>query len=295
MPEKEKASPTDTKTFLPPKEREVFVMLRTNLEKVFGTKRPILGMLHLPPLPGSPMYAGCMTKVIEHALRDADTLVTNGISSMIVENLGDYPYYPETTEPETVAAMTRVALEVRRKYPDMPIGINILRNSWKAALAVASLAGCQYIRLNVLSDTMITDQGMLNAPSHLAARYRKAIGAENVMIFADIYCKHGAPVVERKLATVAHEMVERHMADALIVDGTESAYPASPEKIAAVRGAAPNTPIFLGSGITVATADLVRDVDGCVFGFGTKPSGDMNDPVDGPTVKAFMTKIKAFS
>ena len=74
-------------------------------------------------------------------LRDAETLSGNGISSMIIENLGDYPYYPETTEPETVAAMTRVALEIRKRY-DMPLGINILRNSWKAAMAVAAAADC---------------------------------------------------------------------------------------------------------------------------------------------------------
>ena len=114
-------------------------MKRSELQSMFGTERPILGMIHLPPLPGSPNYGGSMTAVIDHALQDAETLVSNGISAMIVENLGDYPYYPETTEPETVAAMTRVALEVRKRY-DLPLGINILRNSWKAAMAVAARA-----------------------------------------------------------------------------------------------------------------------------------------------------------
>lgn len=265
-------------------------MLRKDLKAVFGTERPVLGMIHLPPLPGSPNYGGSMNAVIEHALRDAETLAANNITSMIVENLGDYPYYPETTEPETVAAMTRVALEIRKRY-DMPLGINILRNSWKAAMAVAAMADCQYIRLNVLTDATVTDQGPIVGKAHLLARYRKAIDAEKVMIFADIYCKHGAPMTPRDLDTVAKEMISRGMADALIIDGAESAKPASKEKIQAVRDAVPETPIFLGSGMTVDTTDYLRLADGCVFGYGTKPSGDMNDPVDGPTVRKFMEQV----
>ena len=266
-------------------------MKRSELQSMFGTERPILGMIHLPPLPGSPNYGGSMTAVIDHALQDAETLVSNGISAMIVENLGDYPYYPETTEPETVAAMTRVALEVRKRY-DLPLGINILRNSWKAAMAVAAMADCQFIRLNVLTDATVTDQGPIVGKAHLLARYRKMLEAQHIKIFADIYCKHGAPLVTRDLDTVAKEMISRGMADALVVDGAESAKPAPVEKIQAVRAAVPETPIFLGSGMTVDTTDYLRHADGCVFGFGTKPSGDMNDPVDGPTVMRFMEQVK---
>ena len=267
-------------------------MQKSELKKMFGTERPIMGMLHLPPLPGSPCYGGSMTKVIDHALADAQTLADNGISSMIIENLGDYPYYPEAVEPETVAAMTRVALEVRKKY-SLPLGINILRNCWKDAMAVAALADCQFIRLNILTDAIVTDQGITNGKAYALARYRKSISADHVKIFADIYPKHGGPIVERDLATVAREMVSRAMADALIVDGPESAYPAPAEKISAVANAVPDTPIILGSGMTVDTVQVLKQADGCVFGFGTKPSGDMNDPVDAATVKAFMTKVKA--
>lgn len=268
-------------------------MKKAELKKMFGTERPILGMIHLPPLPGAPDYGGSMTKVIDHALKDAQTLTENGISSMIIENLGDYPYYPESVEPETVAGMTRVALEIRKKYPNIPLGINILRNCWKDAMAVAALCDCQFIRLNILTDCIVTDQGITNGKAYALARYRKSISADHVKIFADIYPKHGGPIVERDLPTVAREMVGRAMADALIVDGAESAYPASPEKISTVANAVPDTPIFLGSGMTVKTVDVLKLADGCVFGFGTKPSGDMNDPVDGPTVKEFMTKVKA--
>ena len=112
------------------------------------------------------------------------------------------------------------------------------------------------------------------------------------MIFADIYCKHGAPMTPRSLHTVAREMIGRGMADALIVDGADSSQPAPMEKIQAVRNAVPETPIFLGSGMTVNTTDYLKTADGCVFGYGTKPSGDMNDLVDGPTVRQFMRQVK---
>ena len=96
----------------------------------------------------------------------------------------------------------------------------------------------------------------------------------------------------RSLDTVAKEMIGRGMADALIVDGADSSQPAPTEKIQAVRSAVPETPIFLGSGMTVNTTDYLKAADGCVFGYGTKPSGDMNDPVDGPTVRQFMEQVK---
>lgn len=268
-------------------------MKKSEVRDMFGAERAVLGMIHLPPLPGAPYYEGSMEDVIEHALKDAETLAKNGVNSMIIENLGDYPYYPETEECETVAAMTRVALEIRKRY-DMPLGINVLRNSWKAAIAIAHLADCQYIRLNILTDSYVTDQGMINGKAHLAARYRKAIGAEKVKFFCDIYGKHGGPIVKRDISIVAGEMVYRGMADALILSEGDSSISAPMEKIDKVKNAVPDTPIFLGSGMSIETVDKMKHVDGTVFGFGTKPSGDMNDPVDGPTVKAFVDKVKSF-
>jgi membrane complex biogenesis BtpA family protein len=267
--------------------------MKTNeLKAMFGTDKPVMGMVHLPPLPGAPNYGGSMTDVINHALRDADTLVSNGVHALIVENLGDYPYYPITTEPETVAAMCRAALELRKKYPSLALGINVLRNSWKAALAVALLVDAQFIRLNVLTDSMVTDQGIIQGEAHLAMRYRSAIGAGSIKVFADIYAKHGGPLVRRGLQTVVKEMIHRGMADAIIVSGEESSMPADIGEIQTVKQAAGDTPVFLGSGIGVNTVDYVRYADGCVFGFGTKPSGDMNDPVDDATVRKFMEKLK---
>lgn len=267
-------------------------MQRKNLKKVFGTQRPILGMVHLPPLPGSPNYSGSITKVIDHAMVDTQILKDNGISAVIVENLGDYPYYPMTTEPETVAAMTRVALEVRRAFPDLPMGINVLRNSWKSDIAVALLTDAQFIRLNVLTDAMVTDQGIINGEAYLLLRYRKNLGAQHILLFCDLYSKHAGPVVERNLTTVAQEMVERGMADALIVSGPSTPVPPGVERIRAVQEAVPDTPIILGSGITLDAIDKVALADGSVFGYGAKPSGNMNDPVDGPTVKAFMEAVR---
>ena len=266
-------------------------MKTSELKSIFGTSKPILGMIHLPPLPGSPNYCGSMTKVLDHALFDADVLVRCGIDAVIVENLGDYPYYPMTTEPETVAAMTRAALEIKRHY-NVPMGINILRNSWKSALAVASLADAQFIRLNVLTDAMVTDQGPINGEAYLAMRYRKAIGAEHVKVFADIYAKHGGPIVRRDMATVAREMIHRGMADALIVSGEESAFPPAKDQIDLVKKASGDTPVFLGSGIGLNTFDCILHADGSVFGYGTKPSGDMSDPVDETTVRTFMDRVR---
>jgi membrane complex biogenesis BtpA family protein len=262
-----------------------------HFKEVFGSEKPVFGMVHLPPLPGSPNYGNSMEDVINHALFDSQVLVENGVTALIVENLGDYPYYPVTQEPETVAAMTRVALEIKKKYPDTLLGINVLRNSWKSAIAIAYLVGAQFIRLNVLTDVMATDQGLIVGEAHLALRYRKYLGADNVLLFCDLYSKHAAPLAARDLRTVASEMVGRGMADAIIISGPETPVPPLKEDILQVRQAVPDVPIILGSGITTEVCDIVSLADGVVFGYGSKPSGNMNDPVDEKTVRIFMERI----
>lgn len=246
--------------------------------RVFGDSKPVIGMVHLLALPGAPTYGGSLDAVIERALADAGTLAAAGAGALLVENLHDYPYYPQTIEPETVAAAAICAREVARAH-DLPIGINILRNSWKASLGIAASVGASFIRLNILSDAYVTDQGIISAEAHLAVRYRKALGIDDVLILADVQTKHAAPLAPRPMTVVAGDLLGRGGADALILSGDNSSHPVPLDDLRAMKDAFPQAPVLLGSGMTGAVAAEYGAVaDGTIFGWGSKPDADMLAP-----------------
>lgn len=256
-----------------------------DLAQTFGVPKPVFGMIHLAPLPGAPRYSGRMADILERALQDAQALHSAGVDALVIENFNDEPFFTETTAPETVAAMTLVAQAVDQAT-GLPIGINVLRNSWQAAMGIATVIGAAFIRLNVLTDVMVTDQGLVTGPAAQLLRYRRILGAEQVLIFADIEAKHAAPVARRPLAVVARDMVERGGADALLVSGHSSADPPRTDDIRTLRAAVPEVPLIIGSGMSLQTVELLAEADGTIFGFGSKP--DLKAPVDPQMAQAFM-------
>src|SRR5947209_4747086 len=127
--------------------------------------KPIIGMLHLPPLPGTPRYALPIAQILEHVLRDADALSTGGVHGLMLENFGDVPFFPGRVGSETIAAMTAIAVEVRKRFA-LPLGINVLRNDGCSALAIAAAVGASFIRVNVLCAARVTDQGIIQGIAH---------------------------------------------------------------------------------------------------------------------------------
>jgi membrane complex biogenesis BtpA family protein len=230
-----------------------------------------------------------MQAVLEQALHDAFILQAAGVNALVVENFNDDPFFPETTEPETVAAIT-LAADAVRKATGLPIGINVLRNSWKAAMGIAAVVGAHFIRINVLTDVMITDQGMISATAAQLLRYRNMLQAKGVLIFADIFCKHAVPLVPRPLEVVAQDMVERGGADALLVSGLTSADPPRREDLQALRAAVPEVPLIIGSGMSIKTVHLLEDADAAIFGYGAKPH--LKAPIDAKMAMDFMDEVR---
>jgi membrane complex biogenesis BtpA family protein len=260
-----------------------------DLAQTFGTPKPVLGMIHLAPLPGAPRYSGCMADVLKRALRDAHDMQAAGVDAMVIENFNDEPFFTETTEPETVAAMTLAAKTVGEST-GLPLGINVLRNSWKAAMGLAAVVGARFVRVNVLTDVMVTDQGLVSGPAAQLLRYRHMLGAEDVLIFADIYVKHAVPIAVRPLEVVARDMVERGGADALLVSGHSSPDPPRLQDIQTLRTAVPDTPLIIGSGMSLETVNMLTHADATIFGFGAKPH--LKAPVDPDMAMAFMEAVR---
>src|SRR5262249_4211077 len=162
--------------------------------------RVIVGMVHLLPLPGAPRYGGDLEAVLRRAREDAEALVAGGVDGVMVENFGDAPFYPERVPPETVAAMTRAARAVV-EVVSVPVGVNVLRNDAAAALAIAGVVGASFIRVNVHTGAMWSDQGLLQGRAHETLRQRRALGAR-VLILADVLVKHAVPPGPMSIASV---------------------------------------------------------------------------------------------
>ncbi len=137
----------------------------------FCDAKPVIGMLHAPPLPGAPRFGGDWNAVRAHVLRDAEALIDGGLRVLLLENFGDAPFFPRSVPAPTLTAMTALACDVRRRF-DVPLGINVLRNDAVGALAVALASGAAFIRVNVLCGARLTDQGLIEGVAYELLRAR---------------------------------------------------------------------------------------------------------------------------
>jgi len=254
-------------------------------------KQPVVGMVHLLPLPGAPRFEGSLNEVRVRALADAEALAEGGVHALMLENFGDVPFYPATVPSHVVACMTALACEVHRRV-NLPLGINVLRNDGRAALGVAVACGAQFIRVNVLCGSRVADQGLIHGIAHDLLRDRQALGAD-VRIFADVDVKHSASLAPRSLSDEVSDTLHRGLADALIVSGTGTGRPTNPEHLRAVKTAAGGTPVFIGSGVTIDNISSYRaEADGFIIGTAFKPAGDPGQPVDVSRVRALVSALK---
>jgi membrane complex biogenesis BtpA family protein len=250
---------------------------------------PIIGMLHAPALPGSPKFKLALAGVVAHVLRDAETLVDGGVPALMLENFGDVPFYPGRVPAVTVAALTRIAVEVRSRF-DVPLGINVLRNDGLSALSIAVATGASFVRVNVLSGARVTDQGIVTGIAHDLLRLRRELNAEQIAILADVDVKHSAPLAPRPLEEETADLVERGGADGVIVSGPRTGATADLDQLRVVRHVAAHTPIYIGSGVTADSLAETRSLaDGWIVGTSLKHSGDVSQPVDPARVRELIS------
>lgn len=257
-------------------------------EATFGTDAPVIGMVHLPPLPGAPKApadgARAMRDALDRAAADARALDRGGVDGIMIENFGDAPFYPDDAPKHVVAAVTRATTAVAAET-DLPLGVNVLRNDAEAALSVAAAVGADYVRVNVHTGARVTDQGIVQGRAHETLRLREALGVD-VGIFADTDVKHSAPLsAEGHTAESFADTAERGLADAVVASGRGTGEETDPEALAAVVAERDahglDTPVLVGSGVTAETvADALSVADGVIVGTALKEGGETTAPVD---------------
>ena len=274
--------------------REFYAKRLESFEKLFGVKKPIIGMVHLLPLPGAPAYRGeSIDEIIKFALEDAKKLVEGGVDGLIVENMWDLPYYVgKNVSPEEMTAQAVAARAVVEEV-DVPVGINVVHNGGRVTLAIAKASGAKFIRVCLLTGAMVWDTGEFD---HGCAaellRVRKLLYAEDIKIFADINKKHAVMFPGIDLKTHA-EWCEFYMADALIVTGRMTGSPPRVEDLKEVKEFLPHRPLLVGSGSNAENiAKFLQYADGAIVGTYFKKHGIAQNRVDVDRVKKFMEIVK---
>jgi membrane complex biogenesis BtpA family protein len=261
-------------------------------------RKPIVGVLHVPALPGTPRNESSFAEIREWVTRDAEAYWAGGVSSlgvdaMLLENFGDAPYYPERVPAETVAFLTALACHVRSKF-DLPLGINVLRSDGESALAIAAASGAEFIRVATYSGARAGDQSSLLGNAHRIQRLKHALGC-NVMLFADVLIRRSTtPMGSRGIEDVVEDTIKRALADAVIVTGPETDTPPDMVPLQTARMAAKGALVFAGSGAREDTISAILGiVDGAIVGSAFKVDGVVTNPVDPEHVKRFMDAARS--
>ncbi len=229
----------------------------------FQKAKPIIGMIHLPPLPGYPEAKGIDHAII-HAVADLRILEKAGVDGVLIENEYDRPHRISAA-PETIEAMTQITRAVVQESASTVVGCEILLNDPQASLAVAKAAGARFIRTDYFVDRMTRPEyGEFHIDPDALIAYRTRIAADDVLIFADIQVKYATMVEPRPMRDSAM-LASTKGADAVVVTGDQSGAAPSIQHLRETAGC--GVPVLIGSGLAFRNAAaLLAECDGAIVG-----------------------------
>ncbi|MDJ0570236.1 MAG: BtpA/SgcQ family protein [Pleurocapsa sp. MO_192.B19] len=262
------------------------------LKQIFKASNPVIGVVHLSPLPTSARWKGKLKEVIARAEQEATALSAGGVDAIIIENFFDAPFTKDCVDPAVVSAMTLIVDRLKGMVM-LPIGINVLRNDAKSAMAIATCTDVQFIRVNVLTGVMATDQGLIEGKAHELLRYRRELGSD-VAILADVLVKHARPLGTPNLTTAVQDTIERGLADGVILSGWATGSPPTQEDLELASAAAGDTPVFIGSGANWENIpQLMQAADGVIVSSSLKRYGKIGETIDPIRVSQFVEAAKS--
>jgi len=259
---------------------------------LFGARRALIGMIHVGALPGTPLAGAPLERVIETAVAEARAYRDCGYTALMIENMHDRPYLKGAVGAEIVAAMTAVGREVRRETT-LPLGVQVLAGANREAIAVAAACGATFVRVEGFVFAHVADEGLIEASAGDLLRYRRAMGAEQVRILADVKKKHSAHALTADVDIVeTARAAEFFLVDGVVVTGPVTAQAADTAEVEAVA-AGTGVPTFVGSGLTPANLAAYPLADGFIVGSFVKRDGLWSNPLDGERAQAVAAAFHA--
>lgn len=259
---------------------------------LFNLNKPIIGMIHVDALPGTPKYGGNVKAIVEKAKSEASLYHSCGIDALMIENMHDVPYLNRVVGPEITSIMSIILYEIKNTY-QMPLGIQILAGANKEALAAAHSAGADFIRAEGFVFAHVADEGIFNSDAGELLRYRKQIGAENILVFTDIKKKHSSHSITSDTGIVeTAKAAEYFLSDGVIITGSSTGKEPSLQEIKDVKNNV-SIPILAGSGITEKNVnEYLEYCDALIVGSYFKKNGLWSNQIETERVKSFMKIMK---
>ncbi len=257
-------------------------------------RRFVVGMIHVAALPGTPGHSLALLEVLDRARREAEAYTAAGFDGLLIENMHDVPYLCGAVGPEIVAAMTAVGVAVRGVSP-LPLGVQILAAANREALAVALACGARFVRVENFAYAHVADEGLMaTAEAGPLLRYRRAIGAGDIAVVADVKKKHSSHAITADVPLAeAARTIEFFGADGVIVTGVATGSAASVDDVQTVR-AAVRVPVWIGSGLTADNlAAYWPSAHAFIVGSSLKENGVWSNALDAARITAFMGRVQA--
>jgi membrane complex biogenesis BtpA family protein len=263
-----------------------------NFNKIFSTKKPVIGMIHLDALPGTPKHKGNVQDIFLKAMRESETYIEAGIDSIVIENMHDVPYLKRDIGHEISTVMSIIGYEIKKRT-EIPVGIQILAGANKAAMAVAKSAGLDFIRAEGYVYGHLADEGLMESDAGELMRYRKAINAEDILILSDIKKKHSSHAITQDISIEkTAQSAEFFLSDGIIMTGGLTGDPVNIDELKSVKVIS-SLPIIIGSGISLDNVnDYFQICDGFIVGSYFKEKGNWQNSVDKKRVTKFIQKIE---
>lgn len=258
---------------------------------LFSTAKPVIGMIHVGALPGTPAQQQSISELVALAVREAQLYRDAGIDGIGIENMHDVPYLRGSVGPEIVAAMTVIGQAVK-ETARLPVGIQILAGANLEAMAVAHAAGLDFIRAEGYAFAHVADEGLIESSAAKLLRYRKLIGAERIQVWADVKKKHSSHAITADISLgETAEAVEFMRADVVIVTGSVTGQAPKKADVDEVKAHC-RLPVLLGSGIDAENiAEFYSAADGFIIGSYFKANGDWKNSVDPMRVGKLMEAV----
>lgn len=266
------------------------VLRGTRLDDIFTNPKPVVGMVHLPALPGSMGYDGNVEQIYSRAISDATALERAGFDGLIVENMWDKPYPVGKVSLEQAVVMAAVVREISRTV-SLPVGVNIQFNAVDAEIAVARYCGGSFVRIEALVDRLVTPSGICEPAANLISRLLAQDKARRPAILADVQVKESLMAHSVPFEVSCEWAQSTGLADGLIVTGTATGRSTPVEKIRAARKM--GLPVWVGSGVTVSTvASILQEADGVIVGSSIKVDGRVENPVCYERARALIKAVQ---
>ncbi len=258
---------------------------------LFNIYKPIIGVIHVSALPGTPKYRGSVKQIIEQAKTEAFIYKENGIDAIAIENMHDVPYLKRNVGPEITSLMSVIGYEVKN-LTKLPCGIQVLAGANKDALAAALSAGLDFVRTEGFVFAHIADEGLMESDAGELLRYRKQIAAENILIFTDIKKKHSSHSITSDVDIIeTAKAAQFFLSDGIIITGSSTGYEADIDEVKKVKDEI-KVPVIIGSGIATENIDKYLPIaDAFIVGSSLKKEGSWMNEVDVERVKALMKRV----